>query len=160
MHDSDSVTRPHRLSAVADTSRMDRDSSRDALHVLEDALSEPASGREERWLTSVIEGLAALGSALDAQAGRDSDSSSVLSEIAADDPRFRPRIERLRAEHTDLRDSVKSLLSQMAPHPGLVIDAGDIRERLASVARRLRQHRAREADLIYEAININLGVGD
>src|SRR5581483_9504079 len=39
-------------------------------------------------------------------------------------------------------------------------DPADIRDRLATVARRVRQPRSREADLIYEAVHINLGVGD
>lgn len=160
MADTDTVARPHRLSSVAELSRIDRNSSRDALQALEDALSEPAPGREDRWLTTVIEALEVLDSALGTQSDRDSEASSLMSEIAADEPRLGPRVDRLRSEHADLRDSVKSLLGQIAPHPGMDIDIADIRDRLSSVARRLRQHRAREADLIYEAININLGVGD
>lgn len=149
-----------RLAAAAEVSRADRDSSLDALHTLEGALSSPTPGREGRWLSAVIDALDALGDAVETQASGDAAPDSLLSEIATDQPRLAQRIERLRDEHRDLRDAVRSLRGQIHPHADLPIDAGDIRERLASAARRFRQHRAREADLIYEAINLSLGAGD
>jgi hypothetical protein len=41
-----------------------------------------------------------------------------------------------------------------------LVEVGEIRDRAVELARRLRHHRAQEADLIYEAVNINLGTGD
>jgi hypothetical protein len=35
-----------------------------------------------------------------------------------------------------------------------------MRDRVAELSRRLRHHRAQEADLIYEAVNLNLGIGE
>lgn len=154
------ATSVHRLQPAADASRVDRNVSHDALRTLEDALAAPAPGREGNWLARVHAALADLADALAAQAGRDSESASILSEIAAEEPRFRSRIEHLRREHDDLSASVTSLLTQISPDPDREPDTADIRDRLASVARRFRQHRAREADLIYEAVNINLGIGD
>lgn len=151
---------PHRLQPAADVSRADRNASLDAVLVLEDALSEPTPGREIDWLQSVHDAVDALAGALDAQASGDAEPSSLLSEIAQEEPRLRSRIERLRREHQDLRDAVASLRQQIEHHPDAGIDVADIRERLAAIARRVRQHRAREADLVYEAINFNLGVGD
>ena len=40
------------------------------------------------------------------------------------------------------------------------LDTADLRDRVAELARRLRHHRAQEADLIYEAVNLNLGTGE
>lgn len=150
----------HPLQQAAQDSRADRNASLDALHAVEAALAAPAPGRDERWLVDVLDAIDALQAALDSQAAGDSETSSLLSEIATDQPRFVPRIERLRHEHANLRAALRSLRDQIAPASGVDIDAADIRDRLASVARRLRQHRAREADLIYEAINLNLGGGD
>ena len=150
----------HPLQRAAKVSKDDRHASLDALHTLEGALSEPSPGREDRWLDQVLAALDDLVTTLDAQAAGDAETASLLSEIAEDEPRLRPRIERLRREHDDLRDGLQSLRTQIAPQAGLVIDAADIRERLAALARRLRQHQAREADLIYEAVNINIGSGD
>jgi hypothetical protein len=151
---------PHRLQPAADLSRADRDASLDAVLVLEDALAEPTPGREVEWLRGVHDARDALAGALDAQASSDAETSSLLSEIASQEPRLRPRIDRLRHEHQDLRDAAASLRQQIDHHPDAGIDVADIRDRLAAIARRMRQHRAREADLVYEAVNINLGGGD
>lgn len=156
MHDQGST----HLHPAAAASQADRDASLDALGILEDALSAPTPGREDRWLTIVVRALDDLTAALDTQAGGDAEASSLLSELAAEEPRLQPRIERLRQEHRDLRDAAASMRQQIEPATGLPIDTADVRDRLAAIARRLRQHRAREADLIYEAVNINLGVGD
>lgn len=150
----------HRLQPAADLLRADRNASLDAVLTLEDALAEPTPGREVDWLQGVHDAVDALAVALDAQASGDAETSSLLSEIADEEPRLRPRIERLRREHQDLRDAVASLRLQIDHHPDAVVEVADIRERLAAIARRMRQHRAREADLVYEAININLGAGD
>ena len=148
------------LRSAADFSRTNRDASLDALRSVEDALAAPTPGREDQWLELVVHALGDLTTALGTQAGADADNASLLSEIAVDEPRLQPRIRRLRQEHDDLRAAASSIREQITPTAGVHIDTADIRDRLASIARRLRQHRAREADLIYEAVNINLGVGD
>jgi hypothetical protein len=97
---------------------------------------------------------------LDAQATGDDETNSLLNEIRRDDPRFGPRVHRLRAEQADLRIAITSLRDQLAPDAALPVDTADIRDRLASIARRLRTQRARESDLVYEAVNIDLGLSD
>lgn len=151
----------HPLQAAAQTSRTDRNSSLGALHVLEAALSEPAPARQQSWVEAVRVAFDALREALDSQATGDSEEASLLAEIARDEPRLIPRIDRLRRQHKGLRDTVRATLDELvtqAEHDH--IDTADVRDRAAEIARRLRHHRAQEADLIYEAVNINLGVGD
>ena len=160
MNGHSDVAEEHRLQPQADQARDRRDASLRALHELEDALGAPTPGREQRWITSVVTALDELAAALDEQSTGHSEVDSLLSEIATDDPVMAPRIDLLRREHDDLRHSVASLRTQISPLPDPVVDTADVRERLASVARRLRQHRAREADLIYEAIDLNLGLAE
>jgi hypothetical protein len=150
----------HALAPAAAASRANRDAALDALRDLEDALAAPTPGREERWLHAVVNAVDRLTEALGTQAGDDAETASLLSEIAVEEPHLKPRIDRLRQEHHDLRAAAASIRDQITPATGVGIDTADIRDRLASVARRARQHRAREADLIYAAVNINLGVGD
>lgn len=151
----------HPLQAAAQTSRTDRNSSLDALHILEAALSEPAPTRQQNWIESVRATLDALRDALDAQASGDSEEASLMSEIASDEPRLIPRIDRLRRQHQELRDTVLATLDELTTQADDDhIDTADVRDRVAEIARKLRHHRAQESDLIYEAVNINLGVGD
>jgi hypothetical protein len=151
----------HPLQVAAQTSRSDRNSSLDALHVLEAALAEPASNRQQSWIEVVRGALETLLDALDAQAAGDNEQASLLSEIARDEPRLIPRIDRLRRQHQALRESAQASLDELATQvDDDHIDTADIRDRVAEMARRLRLHRAQESDLIYEAVNINLGIGD
>jgi hypothetical protein len=131
-----------------------------ALHALEEALAAPTPRRERTWLHRVLAALDVLSAMLDAQAAGDDETNSLLNEIRRDDPRFGPRVHRLRAEQADLRIAITSLRDQLAPDAALPVDTADIRDRLASIARRLRTQRARESDLVYEAVNIDLGLSD
>ena len=105
----------HPLQPAADASRTDREASLDALQALEAALSAPTPGREDTWLGTVVTALDALAEALDTQAIGDAETASLLSEVAADQPRLLPRIDRLRHEHRDLREAVASLPDRKPP---------------------------------------------
>lgn len=163
MTNSSSRTIDYEPSAAA--SRSDRDTSLAALQALEGALAGPASGRSGSWLQRVINALDALDTSLGIQGATDGESTSLMSEIARNEPRLTPRIERLRQEYNDIGVALRSLRRQIAPTASSGhkipddIDVADIRDRLAAIARRYRQHRSREADLVYEATHVDLGLG-
>jgi hypothetical protein len=148
------------LDPAVKASRAGRFDTMEALHALEYALDAPTPRRERTWLHRVLATLDVLSDRLDAQSANDLDTVSLLSEIRRDDPRLGPRVERLHAEHADLKVAITSLRDQLVPDASVPVDTADIRDRLASIARRLRAQRGREADLVYEAVNIDLGVGD
>jgi len=148
-----------RVDRATELSREARQASLHALHVLEYALSAPAPRRERTWLHRVTIALDALAAALDRQIRAEDQSLGLLSEIALCQPGYATQIHRLLQEQADLAIAVASLREQIEPHPELPIDTADVRDRLATVARRYRQHRARESDLIYDAIGLELDSG-
>ena len=148
-----------RVDRAAELARDARQASLHALHVLEYALSAPVPRRERTWLHRVTIALEALAVALDRQIHAEDVSLGLLSEIALCEPQYATQIQRLRQEQIDLAIAVASLREQIEPTPELPIDTADVRDRLASLARRYRQHRARESDLIYEAVGLELDVG-
>ena len=148
-----------RVDRAAELARDARQASLHALHVLEYALSAPVPRRERTWLHRVTLAVDALAAALDRQIHAEDESLGLLSEIALCEPRYATQIRRLRQEQIDLAIAVASLREQIEPNPELPIDTADVRDRLATLARRYRQHRAREADLIYEAVGVELDVG-
>ncbi len=151
----------HPLQAASQRARCDRNASLDALHVLEAVLSEPAPNRADRWLARVRTALDALQTTLDTQGDNDHETDSLLSEIRTEQPRLVPRIDGLRCEQHSLTEATVSLARELTGSAqGELIDPGDVRDRLAELARRIRHHRAQEADLVYEAVNIDLGGGD
>jgi hypothetical protein len=151
----------HGLQTAAQTSWTDRNTSLDALHAVEAALCEPAPGRHRPWIDTLRTALEELQLALNTQADGDDEAASLLSEIASSEPRLIPRIDLLRRQHKRLRDNVRATLEELGAQADRDhLDPADIRDRVGELARRLRHHRAQEADLIYEAINVNLGIGD
>jgi hypothetical protein len=134
-----------------------------ALHLLEYALSAPAPRRHRTWVHRVQVAVDTLGRALqeqlrndDESLGNDDESLGLLSEVALSRPSYAVRVQRLRQELVDLTIALASLREQIEPDPEFGVDPNDIRDRLATITRRFRQHRAREADLIYEATGIDL----
>ena len=142
---------------VASGIRSERRIALHALHVLEYALNAPAPRRHRTWIHRVSVAVDALKRALDAQLHtHDDDSLDLLAEVALSDPGYAIRIQRLRQELLDLTVAVASLREQIEPDPAIDIDPADIRDRLATITHRFRQHQAREADLVYEATGIDL----
>ena len=127
-----------------------------ALHVLEYALAAPAPRRHRTWLHRVNVAVDALHTALHAQLPKPEDPIRLLDEIALSHPDYLPRVERLQQELRDLTVAVASIREQIEPDPTREIDPTEIRDRLATLTRRFRDHQAGEADLVYEAIGHEL----
>jgi hypothetical protein len=144
------------LAIAADATRAQRRASLHALHVLEYALAAPAPRRQRTWLHRVTVAVEALAAALDNEIHLADQSFGLFSEIAASEPRYTPHVAQLRQERLDLRIAVASLREQIEPDAEKPTDPADIRDRLAKVAQRYRAYCARESDLVYDAVDINL----
>jgi hypothetical protein len=139
-------------------SQVNRQASNDALEVLESALAAPGPGRELDWLNKVTAALDTFAAAIDHQSATSRSDEGLLSQIVTSEPRLAWQIDRLEKELDDLRVSARSLRAQITPKPDAsLVDVADLRNRLMSMANRYQSHRAREADLVYESIAIDLG---
>jgi hypothetical protein len=145
--------------ALADN-RTDRERSLHALHDLELQAGSAAPGREHDWLQDVLRALGSLEAVLATQHENSTGSDSMLSEIQRDEPRLHNRVVQLRRDYNDLRRAVSDLRMQLAIAPPDGLDVVDVRQRLDRLATELRLLRAREADLVYEAYNVDVGAGD
>jgi hypothetical protein len=130
-----------------------------ALHVVEYALAAPAPRRQRTWLHRVTVAVDALHAALVAQIPQGDGSIRLLDEIALCEPGYLPQVQQLRQELLNLAIAVASLREQIEPDPTIEINPTDIRDRLSVVTRRFRVHQAREADLVCEAIGLELDDG-
>lgn len=139
---------------VAADLRRQRSVALHALHVLEYALTAPAPRRQRTWLHRVTISVDALSAALHAQLRSPGDKIDFLTELALTEPTYAIRIQRLRQELLDLAVATASLREQIEPDPTMTVDPSYVRERLAAIAHRFRQHQAREADFVYEATGL------
>jgi hypothetical protein len=140
--------------------RTDRERSLHALQELELRAGSPAPGREAQWLEQVLHALDTLETMLATQHQNSADDASILADIQREQPRFHNRVVQLRRDYHALHEAVSRLRTQLEAIPPDEIHSTDVRQRLDRVATELRYQRAREADLIYEAFNVDLGAGD
>ncbi|HET9731966.1 MAG TPA: hypothetical protein VFP54_04755 [Acidimicrobiales bacterium] len=122
-----------------------------SVHQLEAVLGSAAPGREEQWRSAVLDALRALEEATADESRNAEAPDSLLSDLARTQPWLRNRVRAVRLQYRQLRDHLASLEQELAEHPGQPLDYSDIRQRLSWVLTGLRNQRARESDLIYEA---------
>ena len=137
-------------------SRIDRDRTLRAMHRFETALAMAAE--RGTWLAEVTTDLEALESAMVEEQRELNRPDALLAMIAAEHPRrFGSRIRNLREQYADIIGQVSSLRDQVAHGEDARPDAGDLRERASWIIRSLHHCRARQTDLVYEAIDMDLG---
>ena len=153
---SDSAT-PEQSAAV-EASRVERDRTFEALLGLEAALGTAAPGREAEWISAVSATLRTLEDAMSKERTESLRLDSLLSMIATDNPRrFASRVRQLREQSDDIIESLESLHGQLDRFEQQSIDVADVRQRLGWVIRAIHYRRARESDLVFEAIRMHLG---
>jgi hypothetical protein len=137
-------------------SREERDRTLDALRNLESALAMASASAD--WLDEVRADLGSLERAMSGEKDELNRPDSLLPMIAADRPRrFGPRIRGLQEQYEDITRQVGSLLRELQQAPSLDFDATDIRHRAGALIRSIHSYRARQTDLVYEALRVDLG---
>ncbi|NNE00749.1 MAG: hypothetical protein HKN47_25820 [Pirellulaceae bacterium] len=150
-----------RETAVGDSKRIRRGLLA-AIGALESALARATHTRQKQWRDDVIDAVNQLRETLRQHAVELHGDGGLMAEIVLETPRLRARVERLRRQHDRLiyeLDAVKMELSteqraQMTPN------IREIRQRVERLVARLRDFQFMETDLIYEAVQVDIGVGD
>lgn len=136
--------------------RSGRDQTLGAIQKLETSLGR-ASGSEE-WLPSVRSDIDALLAAMADEQHHARRPDDLMAMIAAENPRrFTSRVDHLREQYDDIVRQVESLRTQLDGVQPEQVDVTDLRHRLGSVLQSIHQYRARQTDLVYDAIQLDLG---
>jgi hypothetical protein len=145
------------LRAIA-VSRGDRDRALDAMHALEAAVAMAGPGREQDWRRSVLAALEELTTAVAEQQDTYARRDSLMAHLAQDDPRLRTWVRQLHHRWSSLAATTQDLaddLRETQSTGSRSID--DIREQVRWISAALQHHRAREADLIFAALGVEIG---
>jgi hypothetical protein len=142
------------VDVLAGDARNERAIALRALQVVEYALAAPAPRRHRTWLHRVSVAVEALDAAIRAQLPRAEQPVRLLDEIALTHPGHLPRIQALQQALHDLSIATASIRELIEADVDL--DPGTIRDRLSTLSRQFRAHEASEADLVYEAIGLEL----
>jgi DNA repair ATPase RecN len=141
-----------RASAV---SQVDRDRMLEAMHALEEATGRPALAHSDGWTRAVTTALDRLESAFAEQRSSYEDPMGMMAEIASDDPRLRTWVRQLRHRWVELEATAQTLRQGLDSSPD-TYSTHEVRERVRWLMGSVRHHREREADLVFEALSIDL----
>jgi hypothetical protein len=128
----------------------------ESMRAVEQALSAPAPGREERWAERVHVSLVELAADFGAHVHLTEGPNGMYSELLKSAPRLSGAVARLTREHAVLKDEVDNLLA-VASEPGIDEYVDRVRELATALLARLIRHRQHGSDLIYEAYQAEIG---
>lgn len=127
----------------------------EAMEHLEGAAARP-SGHPD-WAPSIDRALEELEGSLNRHIAETEAPDGFLEEISSGWPRLIPSVDALRKEHGQLLEAcekARESLTATTPDPALV------RRQVTTILGRLMFHRQKGAELIYDAYNIDISVGD
>ena len=83
---------------------------------------------------------------------------SLLTMISAERPRrFGPRVRGIKEQYADIARQLGSIRRELEDSEGSLVDTGDLRHRAGWIIRALHNCRNRQADLVFEALGLDLG---
>jgi ATP phosphoribosyltransferase regulatory subunit HisZ len=127
----------------------------ESMRAVEQAVSAPAPGREERWAERVHVSLVELAADFREHVNLTEGPDGLYRELLKSAPRLSGAVARLTSEHALINADVDNLLA-VASEPG--IDEYDrVRELGTALLARLLRHRQHGSDLIYEAYQAEIG---
>lgn len=140
-------------------SKADRARSLESLHVVEHHAGAAAPSRPDEWRDDLLLALDDLATSLHDQFSRSASDDGLLARAAQDAPRLTPAIDELRERHSALLEEVDDLRQSLADltRP---MEVAAVRSRIGEMTAELRELRAWETDLVYEAYAFDLGTGD
>ncbi|HEU4527096.1 MAG TPA: hypothetical protein VFT80_04130 [Actinomycetota bacterium] len=130
----------------------------DALVAAEEALSGPASGREDAWAREVVGALAHLRETIEDHIEVTERPGGLYDEILQNAPRMATAVQRLREEHPALRDATSDAIARLRTTPiGTTWSLEDARDDIQRLFGNVVRHRQHGADLVWEAYNLDIG---
>ena len=133
-----------------------------AIRRLEEALARATPNRATAWRDEVLKRLTDLESAMTSQAAELRGDDGLMADLILENPRLSTRVAGLRDDYDRLVVEISGLRNEFATERAAEISSNvvDIRSRLASLIDDVRRFQTTETDLIYEAIQVDIGVGD
>ena len=140
-----------------EAARRHRAELRESISALEQALAAPAPGRGDAWCERVHVALVELSADMREHIDITVGADGLYSGVLASTPRLSHAAAQLSGEHGEMIRSLEDLLHYVeAPAAGV----DRVRQLGTVLLGRLVRHRQREADLVYEAYQTDIGGQD
>lgn len=132
-----------------------------AIQDLEQALATASFDREGVWAQRLIDTLGSLQTALRETRESAQSEGGMLGQLVREFPRLQGRAHRLRKDYDALQKQVEKMcLDLLVDSPTSPRDVEQTREQLAHLLAKLRHVQAIETELLFEAYQVDIGVGD
>lgn len=132
-----------------------------ATHRAEAALTAPAPGREAQWKENVHQALSLVRASLGEASRRGESAGGLIADLKTVGSQYYHRVERLQREFDEMIRRCDATIEHLESQGDEeLVDYADIRQRVTWLLTSLKHHQAREADLVYEAYGLDIGIGD
>jgi hypothetical protein len=132
-----------------------------AILALERAAARPAVGREEEWVTGVVEALGEVEGEIADHIEITERRDGLYDEIVHAAPRLSRNTQRLRDEHPVMQEASSTLRARLTTMAGQDdLDVAETRDEIQHLLGLLVKHRQRGADLLWEAYSLDTGGGE
>jgi hypothetical protein len=149
-----------RQQGLADRTSGEQETMFRALHALERAIASPAPGREAAWKQRAQRELAAVVGLLQEHCEWAEADDGIIGEVEVKLGRSY-EVSRARRDHERLAHEAVSLLAALDEYAGdSALSFQEVRRQVAQLTAALRDHQAREADLLMLALQLDVGVPD
>jgi hypothetical protein len=148
-------TTAQEFAAHLDSVRAHRALMRDSVSAVQLALDAPVA-RGGMWRERVRAALAELDHDFEDHVTLTECPNGVYDRARHVAPRLSTSVDRLRAEHGELRDALRGYLA-VVEHGGTMSDLPVFREELSTLVGRFVRHRRKGDDIIHEAYAVDLG---
>lgn len=155
----DVTTADYRKKTDVDRSRRDRARSLESLHAVEKHAGAAGPARPNEWRDDLLAVLDDLASSLHDQYERSSSEEGLLSRVLEEAPHLQSSVNELRKRQTSLVEEIDDLRRSLADLTRTP-DVDVVRSRVANMTAEIRELRAWETDIVYDAYAVDLGTGD
>lgn len=139
-----------------DAAQFERDRTLISARRVEDALSRASGG--DSWAAELNSSLRSLRDAMAEERQELERPGSLLALISAERPRrFGPRVRGIREQYDDILRQLESFQRELQHWESSEGEVGDIRHRADWLLRALHHCRSRQADLVFDALHVDLG---
>lgn len=153
------VTANDRKQLDIDRSRSDRARSLESLHAVEKQAGAAGPARPNEWRDDLLTVLDDLASSLHYQYERSASAEGLLSRVVEEAPHLQSSVNELRKRQSSLVEEIDDLRRSLADLTRTP-DVDTVRSRVADMTAEIRELRAWETDIVYDAYAVDLGIGD
>jgi len=154
MADTDDMRRPQ----VEDT-RRDRARSLSSLHEVERLAGAAGPTRPHEWRDDLLMAIEELSTSLHDQYERSGGDDGLLARVVVETPHLSNSVAELRRTQSKVSDELDHL-RQSLTDLSRTVDVAAVRRKVADLTAQIRELRAWETDIVYEAYDFDLGTGD